>query len=277
MPETTWPLLVAREDGEGGLLAPLFLHSVCGTPDAEIERNIRYSLSRNYKRFNEQLRDDPIGRPASIVGSAPSLAQDYGNLVGDVFAINQAHDYLIGKGVVPRYGVLWDAGKVLGGFIEPRSGVTYLIGSRCDPSVIDKFLLHDTIVWHAMGDECLQPLLEEHGVVEPMMGGGASGVTRLMFVAYTMGYRDLHLFGADASCDEDAHVVPNPEAQRYIDINCMGKWYRTTPQLASQVEDFKVLAPMLKEVGATLTVHGRGLLPDVARSLGYNTQPLEEH
>lgn len=274
---STFPLLVTQEE-EGGLLLPLFIKSVCGTEDSEIERNIRRTLSKPYRRFNEFMGCGQ-GKSISVVGSAPSIAWDYGRLIGDVMAVNQAHDYLVGKGVIPTYGVLWDAGEIMADLMTPRDGVTYLIGSRCDAKTHEKFAPFNPVVWHAMGDEVLPGLLEEHGVMEPMLGGGAQGVTRLMCVATVMGYSDIHLFGCDSSCTDGAHVGDDPLPLNYLEVTCLGKKYRTTPQLTGQVEDFKILAPMLTDK-VRLTIHGKGLLPDVAQELGYNvahSQPLEEH
>lgn len=268
MTQVAWPYLVGSAES-GGQLAPLFLKAVCGETDEQVTHNLRNTLSREYVPFNT-LMDSKSGS-VSIVGSAPSLKNTYDQLVGDSIAVNQAHDFLIDKGITPTYGVIWDAGEILKDFIRPVKGVTYLIASRVHPETLSRFDSFPTVIWHALGDgEITHSLLGEANRMEPIIGGGSGGVTRLMFVAHVMGYRDIHLFGADSSCEEGAHVTPNPAPQTYMDVNCLGEWFRTTPQLASQIEDFKILAPMLKAAGSTLSVHGVGLLPKVARELGFD-------
>ena len=269
MAETAWPYMVSKD--EGGLLAPLFLSAVCGEEDSNVIRNIRNTLSMDYKLFTP-LMDSCCGT-VSVVGSAPSIANTYHDLVGDIIACNQAHDYLWGQGISPTYGTIWDAGEVMKTLIHPVNGTKYLIASRCHPDVITMFKDHETVIWHALGDEIISELLTEYNRMEPIIGGGSGAVTRMMFLAHVMGYRDIHLFGADSSCKETAHVVASPVDQNYIEIKCQGRWFKTTPQLCAQVEEFKILAPMLKSMGTVLTLHGDGLLPHVANELGFNVVP----
>jgi hypothetical protein len=55
----------------------------------------------------------------------------------------------------------------------------------------------------------------------------------------------------------------------------------STAWLAGQVEDFKILAPTLREQGNVIEFYGGGLLPHVAKIHGFtvhdDTQPLEEN
>ena len=129
-------------------------------------------------------------------------------------------------------------------------------------------------MWHAGGDVDLEPLLYEYSRMEPMMGGGTAGVTRAMVVVTTMGYQTLKLFGADSSYEgEFTHVKKSVVPEKHLTVWCDGREFKSTSWLANQVEDFKTLAPLMKEQGVKFEIYGDGLLPHVARINGYAVHP----
>lgn len=242
---------------------------VNNTADDVVLANIRATLSRKYEPLVE--RKDGIGRPVSIVGAGPSLAWTYKDLVGDVIACNSAHDFLISKGIVPKYAMLWDAHPVISGIVStPHKDVTYLVASRCHPSVFEKLRGYKVVVFHALGDGCLQKLLIEYKRNEPMVAGGSSSVTRATHVAGCLGYtKEMHLFGIDSCYSESrSHVAGSLAKLDQFTIRVCGKWFTVSPWMALQAEDFKTLAPLLKGNGIRLIVHGTGLIPYVATFLG---------
>lgn len=224
--------------------------------------NIRATFERGYLRFNE-LMDSARGGTVSVVGSGPSLARTHKDIVGDVIACNSAHDFLIGHGVIPKYAMFWDANPIIAKFAQkPHPEVTYLVASRCHPDIFTALAGHRVIVFHALGGEEVEKYLISHNRLEPMVGGGSSGVTRATHLAGFMGYTDMHLFGADSSYEEGAtHVGGSVIDQKKMRLRVCGKWFITAPWMALQVSDFKVLAPHLMKLGAKLTVHGTGMLP----------------
>ena len=263
----TWPVLGAENDG---VLLPLLLKTeICATPET-VESNILSALGTEYRPFTPLLQP-AHERVVSICGSAPSLEWTHEDVEGDVFACNAAHDFLLDRRIVPRYQMLWDADPVITRFFTPRKGVIYLVASRCHPDVLKRLEGFDTVVWHAAGDECLQRLLEAQNRVEPMLGGGSAAVVRAMFLAYAMGYRKMHLFGVDSSYEELTHIKKSVVEEQELNVNCLGKWFKTTPWLAMQAEDFKVIGPALRDAGTEIVVHGSGLVPTIARDFGFST------
>jgi hypothetical protein len=262
--------------GVGDAIVPLkLIRDVCHTPE-EVERNIEQTLRRGYFRFNG-LMDSQSG-PVSIVGAGPSLARHYGSLVGDVIACNTAHDYLIKRGVVPRFAMIFDAHPVMADCVTPHPDVVYLIASRCHEAVFEKLKDNKVVVWHCKGDHCIDALLEKHELMEPMIHGGSAAVLRALFIARAMGWRDAHLFGVDSSYEEsDSHIegrelVP----ERALEI-WAGRWFKSTAWMAGQVEDFRDMAPMLRDQeGMQITVHGEGLLPCVAKAMGFPVVSIEQ-
>jgi uncharacterized Rossmann fold enzyme len=262
------PVLGYKRGGADSAIVPLELNiELCVTND-NLKKNLGVTLSRPYVRFNEFVNTE--SGKVSICGFGPSLVNTYAGITGDIAACNGAHNYLIERGIIPKFGVFFDADERMEQFVTPHKGVTYLVASRCHQSVFDKLEGHKVIVWHVKGDNgIIDEMLEERGIMEPMVHGGTAGVTRTMFLMHAMGYRELHLHGADSSYEgEHTHVKKSIVPETSIEVWAAGKWFKTTPWLCGQVEDIKILAPAMKEIGARLIVHGSGLFPHIAKVIG---------
>jgi hypothetical protein len=246
-------------------LAPLILeYDVCETHE-NIQRNIRLTLESEYKPFNALL-GPPHETPISICGFGPSIKESWNQLKGDIWTCNGAHDWLIEKGIVPKYAMFWDAAEVVSHFVHPHHGVIYLVASRCHRSVFDALQGHDVYVWHASGDTYLDDLLCEYKRAEPMISGGSAAVTRAMVVCTTMGYRNIHLFGADSSYIGDyTHAKESIVEEKALEIWCDGRKFCSTGWLAGQVEDFKLLGPIMRTQGCHIELYGDGLLQHIAK------------
>lgn len=249
------------------------VRSMCETPE-NVLRNVERTLSTSYERFNEHIGS--CRGAISICGSGPSFSSEYVNLVGDVMACNGAHDFLIERGIIPKYAMFFDASPLMEGFIErPHPDVTYLVASRCHETVFRKLEGFKVIVWHSMGDIGLIKLLEERAICEPAIHGGSAAVGRAMILAYTLGYEEWHLFGTDSSFgDGDSHHIGKTLVdEKMIDVCPIingerGKWFKSTAWMAGQVEDFIDAAPRMQARGVKITVYGTGLLPEMAKGMG---------
>lgn len=227
--------------------------------------NIRATFERGYIRFNE-LMNSAQGKAISIVGAGPSLSRTYKDIVGDVMACNSAHDFLIGKGIIPKFALYWDANPVIAKMAgKSHPEVTYLVASRCHPDLFKALAGCRVVVFHALGGEPVEKYLIAYNRMEPLVGGGSSGVTRGTHLAGAMGYTDVHLFGADSCYEEDAtHVGGSLIEQKKMRLRVCGRQFTTAPWMALQVADFQVLVPHLQTLGMNLTVHGTGMLPYAA-------------
>lgn len=267
-------LPVLGHRAEAGPVVPLqFNRELCSTTE-DIDFCIDTTLQTEYVPFNDYIQSEK--GVVSICGSGPSLAKTYKDLRGDVFAINASHGWLLEHGVVPKYTMLWDADPVVSKFAIRHPDTTYLVASRCHPSVFKALEGLNVVVWHANGDVHIQKFLEKYNKNEPMCGGGGAGVTRAMYVVRALGYLEEHIFGGDSSFSEEfthvkKSVVPEKEMQVMVhDANGERRWFKTTPWLADQAEDFKVVAPALKNTGSKIVVHGDGLIPCIAEYLGFD-------
>lgn len=253
-------------------MKPLIVNVHVNATSEMIAANIEASLRRGLP----MLKPNTCNGAISIAGAGPSLAETYKDLVGAVLACNSAHDYLIGNGVKPKYAMLWDANPIMADMFTPCDGVTYLIATRCHPSVFEKLKGNEVVMWHALGDDELMPLLYKYKREEMMVAGGSSSVLRATHVAGAFGYKDQHLFGVD-SCyrDKETHVAGSPILHERLNMQCCGKAFQVAPWMAKQAEEFKAIAPILKENGVKLTVHGTGLIPYLATFLGCETPDIK--
>lgn len=258
-----------RAWGAAGPLMPLELVIEGCETDENIARNIRSVLERPYKPFNRWMVE-PHEREVSICGFGPSLKRTWKQLRGDVWACNGAHNWLIEQGVIPKFAMFWDPIGAVAQFVKPHPDVTYMVASRCHPSVFEALEGYHYYVWHCAGDACLDDLLCEFKKAEPMLPGGTAAVTRAMVVVTTMGYRKINIFGGDGSFDgEFTHVKKSIVDEKALEIWCGGRKFMSTAWLAGQAEDFKILAPTLREQGNEIVFYGDGLLPHVARINGF--------
>lgn len=265
--EPSMPLLAS---GEQSPLVPLLLHMEGAATQEEMNGNVIATLERGYVRLNEHL--DRYRGAVSICGAAPSLRETWKDLRGDVMACNSAIGFLLERGVVPRWAMMWDAHPVVERFAVPHPDVTYLVGARCHPSVFERLKDCRVIVWHAGGDHNIREFMEERQIVEPLVNGGSAAVTRALYLAYALGYRDFHVFGADSSyLGDDTHVggaslVPEKDMSIWVGNDpASNRKFRTTPEWCAQVEEFKAIYPHFLNLGANIETYGDGMLQLVHR------------
>lgn len=246
------------------------------TAENVVHQNLEATFERGYTPF--VIPEGKIEKPVSIVGAGSSLASTYKDIVGDVIAVNSAHDFLIGKGIIPKYTMIWDANPIMAAVItKPHKDVHYLVASRCHPSVFEKLKGYNVTTWHALGGESVEKYLVARNLREPMVAGGSAGVTRAMYLAGALSYsKEMHLFGVcDASDGKTTHVIGSIIEQKFIDLRCCGKWWKVAPWMAMQAADFKALAPIMVGNGMRIIVHGKGFLPYTATFLGVETPDIK--
>lgn len=223
--------------------------------------NVAATIARGYSPILPHLMS--ASGEVAVCGAGPSLREHARELRGEVFAINSAIGYLLGEGIVPRWAMIWDCAELCREFAVPHPDVTYLVASRCHPAVFERLKDCRVLVWHACGDHNILEYLEEHGIMEPLVNGGTTGITRGIYLAYALGYRHLNLYGAD-SCyvGSDTHVGgASLVYEHHLPVIINGRWFDSTAQWAAQVEEMKIMYPMFRAYGgATMTVYGDGML-----------------
>ena len=259
-------------------MIPLALQIESAVTQDGMHANVDATIARGYVPFTGYL--DSRKGAVHICGGGPSLAETWQDIPEgeDIFAINSAIGYLIRAGRAPRYAMIWDASEVCEAFAVPHPDVTYLIAARCHPKVFERLSDCRVVVWYAGGDHDIMDFMRERKIAEPAIFGGSAGVTRGLFVAYAMGWREIHLHGADSSFQQDdrTHVDgASLVAEKRLPVHVCGRDFLTTPELCGQVEEIKLIYPMFTtaHMGASITAHGDGMLPHIVRYMAQN--PLE--
>ena len=241
----------------------------CAT-ESEMNANFFSTLERGYTPINGYL--GKYEGACSLIGSGPSIAWSYEGITGDAIAINGAIKFLLDKGIVPKFGMIWDADPICEKFAIPHPGITYLIASRCHPKVFDKLKDCKVVVWHAAGDNNIVELMNRPEVIakqpceEPLINGGTAGITRGIFIASSLGYNEINIYGADSSYSDEGQTHVNGSLVHEKDtIVSIGNnppfYFRTTPEWCAQVMEYKAIyAIYVAAYGIKLNVHGDGML-----------------
>ena len=252
--------------------AKLHLQSALANTVEDIDRNIEFALQ---KRDGFTRYQDLIGTQSgavSIVGSGPSLKKNWKKLRDsgtDILACNAAFQFLLERGVVPKWMFCFDADPLIYEFFTKHPDVTYLIASRVPPKTWELLEGCNVVMWHAGGDKHIENLLDRHQLVAPMITGGSAAVTRAIHLVQPLGYTDIHLWGADSSFEQsDTHIRQSTTVEKRVHINVNKRDFETSLWMAQQVEDFKTMVPMFTNFyGIPITVHGDGMLSHVARTM----------
>lgn len=206
---------------------------------------------------------------AAVCGNAPSLSRTWEQVEGDIFACNSAAKFFNARGITPKYQVILDSQIECKG--QYGNAEHHLFASIVHPEVFD--MSPNPILWHpAMGE--LAEILNHSKREFDYIGGGITCGNSALCLAHTLGYRDIRVYGMDASVS-DGVFHSHPEASdaglHFIEVEECGKTYRTTYDYKQQVVVFLKLAKLIQDAGARLQVFGTGLLPDM-----FHSQLLEE-
>ncbi len=189
-----------------------------------------------------------------------------------IFALNGAAKYLTDRHLMPDYLVMCDARPENVRFLEGLPAKKFLLASQCHSSLFDYLIERgaDVMMFHP-AIEGLSEVLPK-GTSVCMIGGHHTVGLMAISAATAMGYRMLHLYGYD-SCDSDdgrAHAYAQQQTSgesKRLEIICAGRKFRCSFGMYKQAEAFPQFANMLADFGCTLTVHGEGLLPTIAREM----------
>lgn len=253
------------------------------------------------------------GKSIAICGGGPSIGyclselRDLQKSGTRVMAINRTHDYLVNlpqshgiPWVKPWAGILLEPTPNAAGYIKPRAGVRYYIGSQCAPETFDKFEKHEHFIWHAQSKPELEAELDarEKALMVPAIGSTCG--MRAIMLCYMMGFTDIHLFGFD-SCynkrDVENGIVPGglrlhayakPETindfrtlvMRECDTGKDRKYYGNGNMIAQGDEFLRFVEWRQERLRKkaldphNIMVHGFGLIPDIAREYGLSYERM---
>jgi uncharacterized Rossmann fold enzyme len=250
----------------------LSLEVVCNTPHDNVTSNIKHALSLGLPLLTEVKPHDGV---ACIIGGAPSLtaslpeikAMHQGSVI---FATNNAYSFLLNHNIMPSHHVMMDSREKNAEFVPSLASCYY--ASRCHPAVFSKARGCNVTLWHELIDG-IQEITKDDPRETAWVGAGSSVGLKAMSIAYILGFRNIHIYGMDSSYAETHHAYPQSlnDDENTIEVICNGIAYKCAPWMVTQAEEFKELAKALVEMGCTLTVHGSGLIPDIAKLMSNST------
>jgi len=249
------------------LVIPVTL--LCNTDDEIRKNNIRTNSRKPLPWLKQAAAHD---RPAIICGSGPSLRDNTDELLtwakagAAIIAINGAAKWINQIGIVPTYQIIIDARRE--NHVLLGDAKHYLLASQCHPDLVDAVddvtLVH--MLWEHL-DECLPSYDQDYAVVGAAASAGPVGC----FIAYTIGHRNLQLYGFDSSHKTvgDSHAVRQPmnDGEPCAQVHWNGKTYLASLVMKQQAEQFINVRSALQDVGCSVTVHGTGLLPDILATI----------
>lgn len=241
-------------------LVSLEKHVACTSSNEQLAGNLESALKWGYPIAAKQAAHN---RPLAIVGGGPSVADDLDELRGfdEIWSVNGSLDWLASNGIVSTGYVIIDPEPIMAQYLQaPPPETTYYVGSTCHPSTFDALSGRNVVLWHPlMGD---LPIPEGHGSI----GGGPTVLTRAPMLAFCMGYRDVHLFGADSSYEGERHHIYDAPRDPLVRVELDGEIYDSCGVFVHQVAYFQQILHWYQTHNATFEIHGRGLGPAILRA-----------
>ncbi len=229
---------------------------------------MKSNVIENMKLAREWLIEkEPHDGVALICGAGPSLLDTLPDIKakkGTIFASNSAAGFLHNHGIEPDYQVLLDAHIRTLDEIGPAKN--HLLASTVSPIAFER--LPKAILWHP-STLWIDDFVPENRDFT-FIGGGITVTNSSICIAYTLGFREIHCYGMDSSHRETTHATEQPDIESLmlmsVEVESLGKTYKTTYDLKQQVLVFNELYKLLMEAECKVIVHGSGLLPDLYTS-----------
>lgn len=245
---------------------------VSNTPDEELISNIKESSSKYPDWLS--MKEAHEGVAVLIAGgwSANNHIDDIRALQDNgakIIAMNGSSKWARNNGIKPDWQVIVDAKAETALFVD-KQVPSHFFASQCNPKTLEKS--HNLTLIH-FGLDTIEDYLPEDRVKAggyTLLGAGTTVGFAALSVAFSQGYRDLHLFGYDSSYHkDDSHAYEQGMNQFMptVDVDWGDKTYKVSVAMRSQAEKFPLNAFALKEAGCELHVYGEGFLQAI-----YNTK-----
>lgn len=250
------------------------LDVVANTAIETISRNVKHSCSLDIPWLD--LKDAHEGH-AVLVAGGPSLKDSLDeirwrkSLGQTIISCNGSTQFLIDNGIYPDSQIIIDAQPHNSRFVV--SGIHAYLASQCALAIFDK--ADCATLFHMNTEGILDHIPQTNKPLHLISSGTTVGLAA-MAIAYTQGFRKLHLYGYDSSYQENQchHAYDQPENNGDPIVNAVaeGRSFKCAPWMVKQVQEFQELANQLADAGCIITVAGDGLLPWVAKCMFSNEQ-----
>lgn len=237
---------------------------VSNTPEGKIKENIQ----DNSRKFENWLRvKDAHDGVAIFIGGGDSInnhIDDIKALGGTVIAMNGSAKWAKENGIEPDWQVIVDAKPETAVFVD--GDCKQFFASQCDKATMERAT--DVTLVH-IGSAEIESLFPDERVKEggyTLLGGGSTVGFAALAIAFSQGFRELHLFGFDSSYSDGKSHGYEQEMNRLMpttNISWGGKTFKASVAMKGQAEKFPLNALALKNAGCDLHVYGEGLLQTI--------------
>lgn len=234
-------------------------------------------------RWKQVRPYEPTNTEVMIVGGGPSLNGQLETIKQmraegvKLVTLNGAYNWALEHPeLLPISAqIVVDARPFNARFTHPVQDKTmYLIGSQCDPSVLEGLPQERTFLWHTTAEairDILQEVCPEEWFGVP---GGCTVLLRAIPLLKMLGYRKFHLFGCDSCTPElsawkdaktnavythHAYAQPENDGVPNFPATVGGRTFTCTAWQIAQAQEFMTLIKVMGNL-FELEVHGDGLL-----------------
>lgn len=219
-----------------------------------------------------------------------------------IATMNRTHDWLFTKGFTPWSASLMDPMPWVADYIKPRKGVRYFVGSQCHEKTLDVFDRPeiDKRLWHCLTTGVEREVLTPEEQKLMTLSETSTVGLRLFHKFYQLGCSAFDWFGFDSCYDISQidltdpmvpKVKPNGSLHAYhkpetihdvikiVSTDPLGREhvYYSNANMAQQAMEFRKLPGFMNAAMKTgkmrdisIYVHGTGIIPDMAASLGWH-------
>lgn len=261
----------------GGMAEPE-LHSRCNVEIETLQRQIAENLKRGLPRAKHGTQSKTMllvaGGP-SLKGQLQELRKHKRN--GHIWAMNHAHDWLLGRGIKPDFMLMLDAREDNVKFVQnPQKDVYYYVASQCHPNVFEALKGYNVTTWNAYQPELQETLIESHEEGEQvwMLGGGGTVGLKALYLGYGLGYKKFRLYGYDSCYQGDQHHAYKQslnDGERTLTVWAGDEKFTCAPWMLKQAQDYQTQAQhLIIQEGCEIKVYGKGLIPTIHKHIGAN-------
>ena len=244
-------------------------------PPSTIKRNIIASSKRKLEWLDSEQHNIFSGKVA-IVGGAPSIKNKIDELKsfqkdgGMIFSLNGTHDWLVDNGINPDFFAMVDARPINDFANKPLPGCVYMLASQCHIKTFRKLKDHHVLLWHCghedfPEEEVKKQAIKKHGIDSSWTMVGARKTVGLtsIFLCYTLGFKDIYIYGMDSSFDEKQHAYKQKQNEKDLIVTARvgNQEFQTTPTLADQSKMYGYVRGQAEiEGGMTIHMRSEGLI-----------------
>ena len=268
-----------QKDSRGKRKVPrkMFFDEVvdCGgmnTSEDRIKQHIEHNIRLGLPQIKPYLlnNDNVI-----IAGGGPSLESCFDELKEQydkgykVVAVNDTHDWLIERGIIPSVYVMLDGRPFNASFLNnPIPTCKYFLSSQCHPDSFRKLAGYQVYIFHCdaynVEKEILEPFYHNnyHIII-----GGSTVVLRAIMLMRMLGFQYIDLYGFDSCWIDDKHH-PYEQKQNDGEKTCIlsfrdydpdGPTFKVSFWMGKQLQEFQRLVNQVGDL-FKLNVHGDGLV-----------------